>query len=187
LREPVAVPDGGLIQEALSEAAIRRGIRFAKSINAHVTGLHVVGRFHLFEAAPDMVSDTREQYEKDATQHAQQYLATTSTVAEEAGVPCDLATERAEHPYEGIIAAAEKTSPDLLIVDHLGLRGLPQDEPADLYEIVPTMRTRLDRDHLEPRHLGVGTPLGNPLLASDIDRLLCHATSWSSKLGTPLQ
>ena len=27
-------------------------------------------------------------------------------------------------------------SPDLLIVDDLGLRGLAQDEPADLYEIV---------------------------------------------------
>ncbi len=33
-------------------------------------------------------------------------------------------------------------SPDLLIVDDLGLRGLAQDEPADLYEIV---RRRYER------------------------------------------
>jgi len=28
------------------------------------------------------------------------------------------------------------TTPDVLIIDHLGLRGLAQDEPVDLYEIV---------------------------------------------------
>jgi DNA replication protein DnaC len=69
------------------------------------------------------------------------------------------------------------TSPDLLIVDDLGLRGLAQDEPADLYEIV---RRRYERGSTvinSNRDISEWAPLfGNPLLASAaMDRLLHHA------------
>ncbi len=85
---------------ALSEVAVQSGIRFAKSINAHVTGLHVISPFHLFARGSGMVSDTKEQFEKNSVANAELYLAAISRAAKEAGVPCDCVTEKDDHPYE---------------------------------------------------------------------------------------
>jgi DNA replication protein DnaC len=69
------------------------------------------------------------------------------------------------------------TTPDLLIVDDLGLRPLAQEEPTDLYEII---RRRYERGSMimtSNRALEEWHPLfGNPLLGSAaMDRLLHHA------------
>lgn len=68
-------------------------------------------------------------------------------------------------------------SPDLLILDDLGLRPLSGDEPLDLYEII---RRRYERGAMivtSNRDLAEWYPLfGDPLLASAaMDRLLHHA------------
>ncbi len=109
---------------ALSEVAVQSGIRFAKSINAHVTGLHVISPFHLFARGPGMVSDTKEQFEKNSVANAELYLAAISRAAKEVGVPCDCVTEKADHPYEAIIAAAEKRNCDLILMASHGRRGV---------------------------------------------------------------
>jgi nucleotide-binding universal stress UspA family protein len=109
---------------ALSEAAIQNGIKFAKSINARVTGLHVIPPFHFFTARPEAMSDTKEAYQKDSLAHAQQLLAVISQAAKEAGVPCDGIAEKADHPYEAIIAAAEKRGCDLILMASHGRRGV---------------------------------------------------------------
>lgn len=69
------------------------------------------------------------------------------------------------------------TSPDLLIIDDLGLMPLRGEEPADLYEVI---RHRYERGALiitSNRALPEWPPLfGDPLLASAaMDRLLHHA------------
>jgi DNA replication protein DnaC len=69
------------------------------------------------------------------------------------------------------------TSPDLLIVDDVGLRPLRQDEPEDLFEVI---RQRYERGAMvltSNRALPEWAPLfGEPLLASAaMDRLLHHA------------
>jgi DNA replication protein DnaC len=69
------------------------------------------------------------------------------------------------------------TSPDLLIVDDLGLMPLRGDEPADLYEVI---RHRYERGAMiltSNRALPEWPPLFcDPLLASAaMDRLLHHA------------
>lgn len=69
------------------------------------------------------------------------------------------------------------TSPDLLIIDDLGLMPLRGNEPADLYEVI---RARYERGALiitSNRALPEWAPLfGDPLLASSaMDRLLHHA------------
>ena len=68
------------------------------------------------------------------------------------------------------------TTPDVLVVDDLGLRPLTQDEPMDLYEVI---RRRYERGSLiitSNRALEEWHPLfGNALLASAaMDRLLHH-------------
>ena len=69
------------------------------------------------------------------------------------------------------------TSPDLLLVDDLGLRGLSQDEPADLYEIVRRRYEHGSTIISSNRAVEEWPPMfGNPLLAAAaMDRLIHHA------------
>ena len=69
------------------------------------------------------------------------------------------------------------TGPDVLIIDDLGLRGLAQDEPADLYEIVRNRYEHGSTIITSNRAIEEWAPMfGNPLLASAaMDRLLHHA------------
>ncbi|MCP3170061.1 ATP-binding protein [Myxococcus qinghaiensis] len=69
------------------------------------------------------------------------------------------------------------TSPDLLIIDDLGLRGLIQDEPVDLYEVVRQRYERKSTVITSNRAIEEWPPFfGDPLMASAaMDRLLHHA------------
>jgi len=69
------------------------------------------------------------------------------------------------------------TTPDLLIIDDLGLRPLRDDEPVDLYEIIRTRyerhSTMITSNRTAPE---MGELFGDPLLASAaMDRLLHDA------------
>lgn len=68
------------------------------------------------------------------------------------------------------------TTPDLLIVDDLGLRKLQYDEPLDLYELIRLRYERAATIVTSNRDLEEIPPLfGDPLLASAaMDRLLHH-------------
>lgn len=69
------------------------------------------------------------------------------------------------------------TTPDLLIVDDLGLRGLTADEPIDLYEVIRRRYEHGSTVLTSNRAIEEWTPLfGDPLLASAaMDRLLHNA------------
>lgn len=69
------------------------------------------------------------------------------------------------------------TQPDLLIIDDLGLRGLRDDEPLDLYEVVRQRYERAATIFTSNRALEEWQGLfHDPLLASAaMDRLLHHA------------
>lgn len=69
------------------------------------------------------------------------------------------------------------TSPDVLIIDDLGLRGLNPDESGDLYEVVRRRYECGATIITSNRAIEEWPPLfGNPLLASAaMDRLLHHA------------
>lgn len=108
----------------LSEAAIHQGVQFAKGINAKVTGLHVMPKFHVLTYRTEMLEDTQEQFAKDCRAHAVQYLSVIEKVAKEAGVTCDTAYATDGHPYEAIIEAAEKKGCDLIMMAFHGRRGV---------------------------------------------------------------
>jgi nucleotide-binding universal stress UspA family protein len=107
----------------LSEAAIQKGIQFAKSINAEVTGFHVILPFHIFSLRTGILEDTKEQYERQSKVQAEQFLGVIKKAAEKAGVRCDTDYVTSSHPYEMIIKAAEKKGCDLMMASH-GRRGL---------------------------------------------------------------
>lgn len=86
-----------------------------------------------------------------------------------------LRAARADGSYERKML--RYTSPDLLIVDDLGLRKLVHDEPLDLYEIIRQRYERTSTIITSNRALEELPPLfGDPLLASAaMDRLLHHS------------
>jgi nucleotide-binding universal stress UspA family protein len=108
----------------LSEAAMHKGIQFAKSIHATVTGFHAIQPFHIFTWQTEMLEDTREQFEQGARAHAEHCLAVMQQAAAEAGVPCDTVCVTTEHPYEAIIQAAQDNGCDLILMASHGQRGM---------------------------------------------------------------
>ncbi|MGN6732425.1 MAG: universal stress protein, partial [Candidatus Binatia bacterium] len=59
----ILIPTDG---SELSEAAVQNGIQLARSLNAKVTGLHVVLPFHVFTTRTEMLEDTKGQYERES-------------------------------------------------------------------------------------------------------------------------
>src|SRR5512133_545011 len=108
----------------LSEAAIQKGIQFAKSINAKVTGFHMILPFHVFTFQTEMLEDTKEQFERDSKAHAERFLDVIKKAAEEAGVRCDTDFVVASHPYDAIIKAAEDKGCDLILMASHGRKGV---------------------------------------------------------------
>jgi nucleotide-binding universal stress UspA family protein len=107
-----------------SEAAIQKGIQFAKSINAKVTGFHVILPFHVFTTQSKMLEDTQEQYERESKAQAEQFLGVIKKAAEKAGVSCDTDYVTSDDPYKMIISAAEKRGCDLIMMASHGRRGV---------------------------------------------------------------
>ena len=108
----------------LSEAAVQRGIEFAKGINAKVTGFHVAPEFHVFTYKAEMLEDPKGQFARDCRSHAEQYLGFIEKAAKDAGVACDTVYVTHDQPYEAIIEAAAKNGCDLIMMASHGRRGV---------------------------------------------------------------
>jgi nucleotide-binding universal stress UspA family protein len=108
----------------LSEAAIRKGIQFAKSIGARVTGFYAMPEFHIFTYKTEMLEDTKEQFLRDSKAHADKYLAAIEKAAKETGVACDTVRAASDHPYQAILKAARDTGCDLIMMASHGRTGI---------------------------------------------------------------
>jgi len=108
----------------LSEAAIQKGVRFAKSIGAKVTGLCIMSSQHTFCCDAEIPAEALEQAAKRCKDLAKRYLAVVEEAAREAGVACDVVYETNDHPYEPIIQVAEQKGCDLIMMASHGRRGV---------------------------------------------------------------
>jgi nucleotide-binding universal stress UspA family protein len=117
----ILIPTDG---SELSEAAVQNGIQLARSLNAKVTGLHVVLPFHVFTTRTEMLEDTKGQYERESKIQAEQFLNVIKKTAEKAGVGCETAYVTSDHPYETIIKTAENRGCDLIVMASHGRRGV---------------------------------------------------------------
>lgn len=115
------VPTDG---SALSEAAIERGLQFAKSVQAKVTGLHVMPQFHILAYQAEMLTDIESQFFADCKAYADRYLAVIGQAAKEAGVACDTVAATSDHPFELIIQTAQERGCDLIVMASHGRRGV---------------------------------------------------------------
>jgi len=108
----------------LSEAAMRKGIQFAKTINARVTGFCVAPALRHFGFDADIGPEFKKQAAAAVQAEVAKNLLAIEKAAKEAGVPCETAQERSDQPYEAIIVAAQEKECDLIIMASHGRRGV---------------------------------------------------------------
>ena len=108
----------------LSEAAMRKGIQFAKSLNAKVTVFCVVPALPYVGCEAEIGADFRTQAEAAVQAEVNKNLLAIEKAAKEAGVECETAKATSAQPYEAIIEAAAKKECDLIIMASHGRRGV---------------------------------------------------------------
>ena len=108
----------------LSEAAMRKGIQFAKTINARVTGFCVVPALPYVGCEAEIGAEFKKQAEAAVHAEVNKNLLAIEKAAKEAGVPCEAVQEKNVQPYEAIIEAARKKECDLIIMASHGRRGV---------------------------------------------------------------
>jgi nucleotide-binding universal stress UspA family protein len=117
----ILVPTDGSL---LSEAAAQQATAFAKSINAKVTAITASPTFHAVSLHVEMVTDTPQEYEKDARARGENYLAAIKKAASAAGIPCDTIHVFNDHPYQAIIQASKEKGCDLIFMASHGRKGV---------------------------------------------------------------
>jgi nucleotide-binding universal stress UspA family protein len=108
----------------LSDAAIREGIRFARSIGAQVTGICVMPLQHPFFYETEIPMGALEQAAQRYKDLAGKYLAMIEKEAKLAGVVCSVVYEQNDYPYDAIIRVAEQKGCDLIMMASHGRRGV---------------------------------------------------------------
>ena len=119
----VLIPTDG---SKMSLKASKSGIAFAKSINARVTGCHVVEPFLPYYFGdyipPDM--PTPKEFERRAREAGERYLRQIEIAARAAGLAYSGSVVKSDSPYAGIISAARKGRCDLIFMASHGRHGL---------------------------------------------------------------
>lgn len=108
----------------LSEAAVEKGIDFAKSIHARVTGLCVVPKEYPSYYDGEIPGGFKDKAAAECKANAKIHLSVLTRVAQGAGVACDVAIETSDQPYEAIANVAGHKGCDLIIMASHGRRGV---------------------------------------------------------------
>jgi nucleotide-binding universal stress UspA family protein len=107
----ILIPTDG---SELSQAAVKKGMLFAKQLGAKVTGLNVMPASH---ASTDEERIGREALESES------YLTAIANMAMQEKIECDTLMERSDSPYDAIIWVADKRGCDLIMMASHGRRG----------------------------------------------------------------
>ncbi len=109
---------------SLSQVAVQKGVRFAKSIGAKVTGLSVMPspkhQIYTTVISEQLQAETAKQHQRQAEQH----LAFIEKTARDAGVPCETVCEGGDYPFEVILDVSEKKGCDLIVMASHGRKGV---------------------------------------------------------------
>lgn len=108
----------------LSNIAIANGVKFAREIDAKVTGLTVTAPYHYMAIESLQVADTAQQYSVDIQALAKRHLDVIKQAADQAGVACELIHRSSDHPYEEIVTTAQERGCDVIFQASHGRRGV---------------------------------------------------------------
>lgn len=107
-----------------SRRAIELGVALAQKIGARVTGFHAMMEFNHAGIVEELLEPPPAELQVLAQAHADKLFAPLRREAELAGVQCDTFAKRSEHPYEAIVAAAQRARCDLIVMASHGRRGV---------------------------------------------------------------
>ena len=99
-------------------------MKFAKELNARITGLTVTAPFHYFAIDAIQVDSSADDYLRHADEQAERHLQVLKDAASKAGVPCEVMHRIGEHPYEEIVKAAQEQNCDVIFQASHGRRGV---------------------------------------------------------------
>lgn len=116
----ILIPTDG---SSLSAIAIKNGVKFAKEIDARITGLTVTMPFHYYATDAMQINSTLDQYDTDAQKVATRNLSVLQKAALEAGVQCELLHRVNEYPYEEIVKVAKEKDCDVIFQASHGRSG----------------------------------------------------------------
>jgi nucleotide-binding universal stress UspA family protein len=117
----VLLPTDG---SALSERAARDGVRFAKSLGAQLTVLHITPVTYPFELYEYSVADRTVEFEEFWKKKAARALEPLERMAHDAGVACTAVHRVAESPSEAIISVTAERGCDVVFMASHGRRGV---------------------------------------------------------------
>jgi nucleotide-binding universal stress UspA family protein len=109
---------------SLSQVAIQKGVQFAKSIKARITGISVMPEQKYYMYQTDIVVQVKKETVQQHKLEADRNLAVIEKAAKDAGVPCATLCEISDYPYETIIKVAEGRGCDLIMMASHGRRGV---------------------------------------------------------------
>ena len=107
-----------------SRHAIKLGVALAKKIDARVTGFHAMTEFNHAGIVEELLEPPSEELQALARAHADRLFAPLEREAELAGVECDTVAKRGDRPHEAIVAAAQSTQCDLIVMASHGRHGV---------------------------------------------------------------
>jgi nucleotide-binding universal stress UspA family protein len=110
----------------LSAVAVKKGIEFARSIRARVTGFTAVPEYQVPNELEvrNHSAVSMPEYERLARKKAEQVLRKVAVKARAAGVPFDTDYAQNDRPDVAIVRAAEKHGCDLIFMASHGRTGL---------------------------------------------------------------
>ncbi|HUP07450.1 MAG TPA: universal stress protein [Caldimonas sp.] len=116
----ILVPTDG---SEISQQSVQTAVALAKSVNAELHTVCVKEPFPygaISEMQPTPPQEFFDAQERMATRH----VAAVAESCRQAGVPCTALTVEGLHPWEEIIAHAERTGCDLIVMASHGRRGV---------------------------------------------------------------
>lgn len=107
-----------------SRDAIELGVALARKIGARVTGFHAMTEFNHAGIVEELLEPPPAELHVLAQAHADTLFAPLLREAELAEVRCATIAKRSDQPHEAIVAAAQRTRCDLIVMASHGRRGI---------------------------------------------------------------
>lgn len=110
----------------LAQAAVERGISFAREAGARITFFCAEHHFPKMYLGMGAITDGQalREFKNAEDSVAQDILTRCARLAEEAGVDCDSLVLASDEPHEAIIAAAGRVGADVIFMASHGYRGM---------------------------------------------------------------
>lgn len=120
----ILIPTDG---SQIAEKAVQAGIDFARDAGARVTWFTAVPEYPLPSEIEMMNrrATPLEEHNELSRAKAEEILAGPAQRSRAAGVACDTDYAQSDHPYEAIIAAAQRHGCDLIFMASHGRKLLP--------------------------------------------------------------